>query len=211
MLKKIIILSSLILTISACSTGPDGYLKRSANNKLFDNKGFQGGKRAPLYNKKYISQAKKNILNNSYDVEDYDDSDAALEEENNAQENIAMYKSMIEKDLSEARENQNSAKSKRSHSEKETKYKAETYYSPNPNHATLKNELDEIKSMLQDTKRELANSRCPNAERITKDTYVDSEEAVHTSIISIDNKLGHSTLGSPIKSATIPSYIDSVN
>ena len=55
MLKKIVIFSTLAMLLSACVTGPDGYLKRSANNKIIDRKGFKGGKRAPLYNKKYIS------------------------------------------------------------------------------------------------------------------------------------------------------------
>ena len=55
MLKKIVIFSTLAMLLSACVTGPGGYLKRSANNKIIDRKGFKGGKRAPLYNKKYIS------------------------------------------------------------------------------------------------------------------------------------------------------------
>ena len=59
MFKKVIIFTILTSFLSACVTGPEGYLKRSANNKLFDRKGFKGSKRAPLYNKKYIAQAKK--------------------------------------------------------------------------------------------------------------------------------------------------------
>lgn len=59
MLKKVLIFTILISFLSACVTGPDDYMKRSANNKIFDRKGFKGGKRAPLYNKKYIAQAKK--------------------------------------------------------------------------------------------------------------------------------------------------------
>ena len=38
MLKKIIIFSTLAMFLSACVTGPEGYLKRSANNKIIDRK-----------------------------------------------------------------------------------------------------------------------------------------------------------------------------
>ena len=75
MLKKIIIFSTLAMFLSACVTGPEGYLKRSANNKIIDRKGFKGGKRAPLYNKKYISQAKKNVVTGEYEYDEFNDLD----------------------------------------------------------------------------------------------------------------------------------------
>ena len=54
MLRKAIVFTILTFLITGCVTGPDDYLKRSANNKVFDRKGFKGSKRQPLYNKKYI-------------------------------------------------------------------------------------------------------------------------------------------------------------
>ncbi len=52
MLNKAVIFVLSIFLLSSCATGPKGYFKKSANNKLFDTKGAKGGKRAPLYNKK---------------------------------------------------------------------------------------------------------------------------------------------------------------
>ncbi len=61
MLKQIIIATLGLLVLSGCADGFRGYFKKSANNKLIDNKGFEGGKRKPLYNKKYINTAKQNL------------------------------------------------------------------------------------------------------------------------------------------------------
>ena len=107
MLKKAITLTILTSILSACVTGPEGYLKRSANNKLFDMSGFQGGKRAPLYNKKYISQAKKNILTNNLDEDMDEDRDELYEDQDQSQENIEMYKEMIDADAERKRKQKN--------------------------------------------------------------------------------------------------------
>lgn len=161
MLKKIIVLSSVVCLLSSCVTGPEGYLKKSANNKIFDTKGFKGGKRAPLYNKKYISQAKKNILTGEYEYDDdsdFDSNDIAYED--NARENVEMYKAMLEHDLSQT---------------KKGKKRTDLAY-PSIIHASdklernssadnddLRKELNNIKQLLNDTKREMANTRCPAA------------------------------------------------
>ena len=55
MLSKAIILILSAFLLSSCVTGPEGYFKKSANNKIFDRKGFVNSKRAPLYNKKFIA------------------------------------------------------------------------------------------------------------------------------------------------------------
>ena len=60
MLKKAITLTIVTSILSACVTGPEGYLKRSANNKLFDTKGFQGGKEY-LYTIRNISHKQRKI------------------------------------------------------------------------------------------------------------------------------------------------------
>ncbi|MEY3197019.1 MAG: hypothetical protein RLZZ59_387, partial [Pseudomonadota bacterium] len=53
MLKNLPLWIVAILLLTGCNSS----LQRSANNKIFDTRGFDGGKRRPLYNKKYIDRA----------------------------------------------------------------------------------------------------------------------------------------------------------
>ena len=165
MLKKIIIFSTLAMFLSACVTGPEGYLKRSANNKIIDRKGFKGGKRAPLYNKKYISQAKKNVVTGEYEYDEFNDlDDDNSEEENTSKDNIAMYKAMIDHDLSQDRKNKKDSKwSKNKNSYPSLRKSSHRLNDDDEDmqNMDLREELNQIKSMLHDTKREMANNRCP--------------------------------------------------
>ncbi|MDP5109941.1 MAG: hypothetical protein NWP47_00960, partial [Rickettsiaceae bacterium] len=167
----LIIITSML---SACVTGPDGYLKRSANNKLFDMHGFEGGKRSPLYNKKYISQAKKNILTNNLDEDMEEDKDDLYEDENPSQENIEMYKAMIAADIE--RKNK---RNKKSSWWGNNKKKAQSYPSvadakdsidpkTHAQNLELKEELEQIKAMLNETKKEMASYKCPTAQEQEK-------------------------------------------
>lgn len=170
MLKKAITLIIITSMLSACVTGPEGYLKRSANNKLFDMRGFEGGKRSPLYNKKYISQAKKNILTNNLDEDMEEDKDDLYEDENPSQENIEMYKAMIAADIE--RKNK---RNKKSSWWGNNKKKAQSYPSVvdakdsidpkiHAQNLELKEELEQIKAMLNETKKEMASYKCPTAQ-----------------------------------------------
>lgn len=174
MLKKAITLIIITSMLSACVTGPDGYLKRSANNKLFDMHGFEGGKRSPLYNKKYISQAKKNILTNNLDEDMEEDKDDLYEDENPSQENIEMYKAMIAADIE--RKNK---RNKKSSWWGNNKKKAQSYPSVadakdsidpkiHAQNLELKEELEQIKAMLNETKKEMASYKCPTAQEQEK-------------------------------------------
>ncbi len=164
MLKKIVIFSTLAMLLSACVTGPEGYLKRSANNKIIDRKGFKGGKRAPLYNKKYISQAKKNVVTGEYEYDDFDDFDEDnSERENTSKDNIEMYKAMIDHDLSQERKNKKDSKWSKNKNTYPSIRKAGQRMDDNDevHNMELRDELNQIKAMLNDTKREVANNRCP--------------------------------------------------
>lgn len=166
MLKKMIIFSTLAMFLSACVTGPEGYLKRSANNKIIDRKGFKGGKRAPLYNKKYISQAKKNVVTGEYEYDEFNDLDEDnSEEENTSKDNIAMYKAMIDHDLSQDKKNKRDSKWSKNKSSYPSLRKSSHRLSDDDDediqNMELREELNQIKSMLNDTKREMANNRCP--------------------------------------------------
>lgn len=146
--------------LCACSTGPAGYLKRSANNKIFDRSGAKGGKRAPLYNKKYISQAKKNVVTGEYedDLDDIDDID--IEVENTSRDNMEMYKSMLKNEALLSSQNSKDTKSKKNNGYPSL-VKGKQLISGVDDNIELKKELSQIKAMLQETQKEVANSRCP--------------------------------------------------
>lgn len=163
MLRKAIVFTILTFLITGCVTGPDDYFKRSANNKIFDRKGFKESKRQPLYNKKYIAQAKKNILNGEYDDEELDD-----EAEDISRENIEMYKAMIEEDLNSTKQNRRGARGNnrsRANSAYPSIVAANDKLTPDTHDANLelKEEIAQIKSMLNEAKKDLASYKCPTA------------------------------------------------
>ncbi|MGC0371568.1 MAG: hypothetical protein DGJ47_000257 [Rickettsiaceae bacterium] len=183
MLQQITIAILLGALITSCTPDPSGYLKRSANNKLFDRTGFHGEKRAPLYNPKYIHNAKKNIARGDYRDEMADDYENEGIDENTHHKNIQMYKQMLDQEEYERR-----ARSKRKWYQFGAK-KRDIYYEQEQqnNHqypdlsrakkrkssgayagAELKQELDQIKSMLKETRKELENSKCPTSRAIEK-------------------------------------------
>jgi hypothetical protein len=171
MLKPTITLLATIVILSSCTAGPGSYLKKSANNKLFDTNGFHKEKRPPLYNRQYIAKAKKNILNDNIDedIEEDDIDENLYEEPSSSSENLKMYKAMIEEDF-ENREKRR----KRSHwlgGHKTTQYpslrQANARIDPkvHAQNLELREELDQIKTMLNETKKEMASYRCPSAKK----------------------------------------------
>lgn len=171
MFKKIICLSIIFTQLSACTNDPSGYLKKSANNKLFDTRGFNGEKRAPLYNKKYIHQAKKNIIKGDYETEvdeDYDE-----EGDNISRNNIEVYKELIRKDLEEERKRKRTSRNSDYPSILSAKNKlySEQYYQ----NLELKEELEQIKLILDETRKEL-ETKCSNCVSRRKDIAGQIEE-----------------------------------
>ena len=162
MLKKVFIFTILISFLSACVTGPDDYMKRSANNKIFDRKGFKGGKRPPLYNKKYIAQAKKNVINGEYEDEEFYDT------ENISQENIEMYKAMIEEDLARQQGRRSRSKVSNRNRAYPSIVSANSKIDPGSHAADLeiREEINQIKAMLSDARKDLASYKCPTAKEI---------------------------------------------
>ena len=162
MFKKVLIFTILISFLSGCATGPDGYMKRSANNKIFDRKGFKGGKRRPLYNKKYIAQAKKNVINGDYEDEEF------YETENVSQENIEMYKAMIEEDLARQQGRRHKSRINARNRAYPSIVDANSKIDPSLHtvNLELREEIDQIKAMLNDARKELASYKCPTAQEI---------------------------------------------
>lgn len=159
MLNKIFVFFIFTL-LAGCSSTPEGYMKLSANNKIFDRKGFKGGKRLPLYNKKYISQAKKNVVNENYDEDDYEDD--LGETENISRDNIEMYKMMIDND----RDNKPRRNSNKRIYPSIVNANDKINSHPKSNDLELREEIEKIKALLDDTKKDLASYRCPTAEEL---------------------------------------------
>ncbi len=167
MINKAIILIISAFFLSSCVTGPEGYFKKSANNKVFDRKGSKGGKRPPLYNKKYIAKAKQNVANNDYE-EDEEDYDSLFENENISQANRDMYRRILEQEV----ESRYLGKGLREKKDKAYPVLVRNSTRPNSNYnddnSELRAELDQIKAMLSETKNEMASYRCPTAGELEK-------------------------------------------
>ncbi len=164
MLKRVIILLLGMFMLSGCIDGFRNYFSRSANNKLIDSSGFKGGKRKPLYNGKYITLAKKNIVEDNLDDEDNDDVDSdnplSTERIDPAKRNREMYLKMIKKDVEryKAREGKGrdgeltlseaSKKAIKSDKNKENE---------------LRQEMAQLKEMIKETRRDISKYTCPGA------------------------------------------------
>lgn len=169
MLRHILGIALSLLLLSGCTDGFKGYFKRSANNKLIDTKGFEGGKRRPLYNRKYISLAKKNVVEDNLDEDDGDLDETTIESPSSSKANREMYIDMAKREAAKKKNRSRMQKYQESYSEPNNN--DETY--PSLAHASekskgknyddqeLQKELSEIKSMLHDAKKDLAKYKCP--------------------------------------------------
>lgn len=171
MFRKILFLIVSICVLSSCSDGFKNYFKKSANNKLIDSQGFKGGKRKPLYNKKYLTLAKRNVAESNFDDDDDIDLDEELEFQSPQRLNRQMYMDMLKEDASKRKKR---ARSNRHFYEDDTgddSYpsfprtgKASTRAEYKETDNELKKEINELREMLLETKKELARYKCPTAE-----------------------------------------------
>lgn len=147
-----------------CSCTKENLLfKRSASNKLVDRKGFEGAKRRPLYNNKYIEAAKKNIENNDYEEkEDYDLS----EEKDPPSDSIHMYQKMMEMEKKRILANM---KKQRESANKGSSYpmlskikpKSESESSQMEKEAEdLKKQIQEMKQLVGEMKKQISGAKC---------------------------------------------------
>ncbi|MBP7189761.1 MAG: hypothetical protein KA998_00735 [Rickettsiaceae bacterium] len=166
---KNIILIFIAFLVSGCA---DFSLKRSANNRLIDSKGFHGGKRRPLYNKKYINQAKRNVKDGNYDDDYYDNKDND-EELAPSERNRSIYKSMIERERRKAAA-EGSYGSRNDAMEYDEDYprlsdaKKRSASPDGKSEQEMRRELQEIKKMLSNTQKDMAKYRCPLSEQQNK-------------------------------------------
>lgn len=157
---KNVILVFVAFLISGCA---DFSLKRSANNKLVDAKGFHGGKRRPLYNKKYITQAKRNVKDGSYD-DDYD-SDENDEDTTPASRNRSIYRNMIDQERKKGASQGNYRRNDDMDYDEDyprlSDAKKRSSAPDGKSEQEMRRELQEIKKMLSTTQKDMAKYRCP--------------------------------------------------
>ena len=151
MIKQILLLAGVILLITGCN---GNNLQRSANNKLFDTKGFDKSKRKPVYNDKYISRAKRNIVENNYDDEELD-VDEPDEYVDPYTQNRIMYSNMVKNDKKKRR-GRNNDYPDIGHARDIAKLDDRS-----DANSDLRQELNEIKTMLTSAKKDLTKYKCP--------------------------------------------------
>ena len=160
MLKRFTVMFLGLFLLSGCSDGARDYFKKSANNKLIDREGFQGDKHPPLYNKKYVKIAKRNVLEENFDDDDDElTSEYDTETLNPTLRNRQMYLEMVKQDtnrvkkkkMSGGKDNSNTLSSASAKVNKENFAKDE---------ARIEKELEQIKLMLKETKKELERYSC---------------------------------------------------
>ena len=168
MSRKIIILIASVFLLTGCADSFKSYFKKSANNKWIDTKGFHGGKRQPLYNKKYINLAKKNIVEENYDDGDDELSLDAYESKSPTLENREMYQDMLKADAKRRqRQKLEQSKSRRLVDYEEEDYPVLNRANDRVNSAKyddnrqLQQEISKIKALLNEAKSDLTKCKCP--------------------------------------------------
>lgn len=159
MLKRLTVISLGLFLLSGCSDNVRGYFKKSANNKLIDREGFQGDKHPPLYNKKYVKIAKRNVLEENFDDDDEVSNEYDTETTNPALRNRQMYLEMIKQDANRVKKQKGSAGNDHSNtlSSASAKVNKENFAK---DEARIEKELEQIKLMLKETKKELERYSC---------------------------------------------------
>lgn len=159
----------IILSVTLLSGCANFSLKRSANNKLVDMSGFEGGKRRPVYNKKYISRAKHNVMEQNYD-DDIEDEDS--ESISSTSLNRSMYQDMVERDKKRKAMRSNDPKMQKYQKQSleyndsyedlsKSKNSIENAQNNGKTSQDMQKELSDIKKMLAETKKDMAKYRCP--------------------------------------------------
>lgn len=179
MLQKIIIAILGLFLLSGCSDNFRDHFKRSANNRLIDRKGFEGSKRAPLYNKKYIATAKRNVVEENFDDDDEDLlTEFETETVNPIRRNRQMYLKMVQKDANRIRKQQE-IESDQGCTLLATASNKVKRRNQEGSNTKLQQELDHIKAMLHDTKKDLERYKCPSeAAKNIKDEKIESSEII---------------------------------
>ncbi|WP_375326897.1 hypothetical protein [Candidatus Tisiphia endosymbiont of Nemotelus uliginosus] len=183
MLKKIIINVLGLCLLSGCTDNFRGYFKRSANNKLIDRTGFEGRKRPPLYNKKYIATAKRNVVEENFD----DEEEELLREDetetiNPTLRNRKMYLKMIKQDMEHIKDKPSPKETRKGAARLAVANNKVKSKSQDDASVGMQKQLENIKALLNETKQELEKHRCPG-------TILPQDDSIKNSEIIFPNKL----------------------
>jgi asparagine synthetase B (glutamine-hydrolysing) len=197
MLKRLVVMFLGLFVLSGCTDGFRGYHKKSANNKLIDSKGFQGGKHPPLYNKKYVKMAKKNVIEENFDDDDELVSENDTETINPALRNRQMYLQMVKQDadrvkkqkIGSGKDSSNTLGSASAKINKEDFAKDE---------AKIAKELEQIKLMLKETKKDLERYRC-SAQKNLDTAPVITDDKISSTKLPVSNSVQKSSKGASTK------------
>jgi len=155
-MKILRFLTLIFLTLMlSCCWGPRGYIKKSANEEVFDTKGFRGKKRMPMYNAKYISKAKSNLASGDLEVAENEDDNPYYENDelvDYPSSNRKMYEDMLE--MKRSKRNLGHKNNYPKLSEIDNSYKDQKQQND------LANEIKSIKKLLQDTREKLTSQKC---------------------------------------------------
>lgn len=156
-----------LFCLSSCADGVKTYFKKSANNKLVDTAGFDGGKRKPLYNKKYIELAKKNVVEKNFAEEDAEEDSDEFAFENYQRDlpekrNRSFYMRMIKSDSGKNKKKTYGSSGAKSDTYPSLKEADKKISGNDIDTAKLRKELEEIKSSLDQTRAELSKYKCPS-------------------------------------------------
>ena len=160
---RIIFFTLISLLFTSCVSDPDGYLKRSGNRKLVSGKNLYSKKRMPIQNKQYIKKAKRNIVENNYD-DDYDDDEY---DQDPRLTNRRLYMQMVAQEQEKKRQNYRRDQDLKSleldEREKQANQKIiHTNQEAQKAQKELQIELQNIKSVLTETKEQMAGMTCLN-------------------------------------------------
>jgi hypothetical protein len=199
-ITKLLMLFVLNITLTCC-TNFKGYIKKSANEEVFDTKGFRGKKRMPMYNSKYIQKAKDNLASGDID-DDHQDSDEhdnlyydSNELADYNETNRRMYQDMVEMNHSKRNLNYKRNYPKLSHIDKQ--------YQEKQRQDELNEEIKSIKKILEETREKLSNQKCttdasdvllPTNKSSSREDFFNENQRAAGAIPATQNKFWQSKL-----------------
>jgi hypothetical protein len=188
-LAAILALVSILLT--SCIYDPDGYIKRAGNKRVSASNPY-AKKRMPIQNKKYIQKAKRNIIQNDYD-DDYEDDEY---DQDPRLINRRLYMQMVAQEQAKKKQNYRRDNDLRE-LELEEREKQATQKIVNANQEAqklkkeLQVELDNIKSVLNETKEQMASMKCFNKPKDVN--YSEIKTISENKNIKLDKKVSTAT------------------
>lgn len=196
---KLLTIISMLCVLTSCSS-INGYVKHSANDKTFDSKGFNAKKRAPMYNKKYIQRAKRNVEEQNFDQEHNtynNDYYEPGELKSYQQSNRKIYNDMLQM-----------SKNKQAIETQKSRYKNNSSnlkdFDQNKSvEVNLKNEIRAMKKMLEETQKTISTYKCPVEQNMYQSKPVQQIKPINHE--SKDNQKVHSAIGQQNNQSLLPS------